>query len=152
VGLDVTGKAHWLNLADPSNCHLLVGGTTGSGKSEFLKAMVAALARRLPPDRIQFVFIDPKRVTFNFGTQERPYLRAHVAYSVDEAQPLIEGCFTETEDRYELLRQRQLEHLGQLADADARPRVVLIIDEFADLMADREAKRTLETTLKRIGA
>jgi DNA segregation ATPase FtsK/SpoIIIE-like protein len=73
VGADVSGRCHWLNVAEPSSCHLLIAGTTGSGKSEFMKAMLAALARRLPPDAVQFVLIDPKRVTFNF-TGESPYL------------------------------------------------------------------------------
>jgi S-DNA-T family DNA segregation ATPase FtsK/SpoIIIE len=152
VGLDVAGKTHWLNLAEPADCHLLVAGTTGSGKSQFLKAVLAALSRRLGPDQVQFVLIDPKRVTFNFGQQESPYLSAPVAYSVEDAQPLIERCLAETEQRYELMRQRGVEDVSQLKGTDSRPRVVVIIDEFADLMADKDAKKVLETTLKRIGA
>ncbi len=152
VGQDVAGHNHWLNLADPANCHLLVAGTTGSGKSEFLKAVLAALARRLGPDQVQFVLIDPKRVTFNFGDRESPYLMAPVAYSVEDSQPLIESCLVETEKRYDLMRQRGAEDVSQLRGGDAKPRVVVIIDEFADLMADRDAKKVLETTLKRIGA
>src|SRR6202023_3014522 len=64
VGVDVAGKAYWLNLADPSTCHILAAGTTGSGKSEFLKAMLAGLAARLSPLELKFILVDPKRVTF----------------------------------------------------------------------------------------
>jgi S-DNA-T family DNA segregation ATPase FtsK/SpoIIIE len=152
VGQDVAGKTHWLNLSEPADCHLLVAGTTGSGKSQFLKAVIAALSHRLSADQVQFVLIDPKRVTFNFGEQKSPYLSDPVAYSVEDAQPLIERCLAETEDRYELMRRRGVEDVSQLKGADARPRVVVIIDEFADLMADKDARKLLETTLKRIGA
>jgi S-DNA-T family DNA segregation ATPase FtsK/SpoIIIE len=151
LGQDVSGNTSWLNLADPADCHLLVAGTTGSGKSEFLKAMVAALARRLSYHQLQFVLVDPKQVTFNL-TGESPYFRHPVVNQVDDALPLIEECFKETERRYGLLKEHRLENLAQLQGADALPRVVLIIDEFADLMADKEAKKILEKPLKRIGS
>jgi S-DNA-T family DNA segregation ATPase FtsK/SpoIIIE len=151
VGADVSGRHHWLNLAEPSSCHLLIAGTTGSGKSEFMKAMLAALARRLPPDAVQFVLIDPKRVTFNF-TGESPYLRAPIAHDVAEAMPLIEDCFQEMERRYELLSERHLENVGELPAAEALPRIVVLFDEFADLMLDRDSRKELETLLKRLGA
>jgi S-DNA-T family DNA segregation ATPase FtsK/SpoIIIE len=152
VGKDVAGHTHWLNLADPGDCHLLVAGTTGSGKSEFLKAMIAALARRLGPHELQFVLIDPKQVTFNLAGHESPYIADPIACSIEDAGPLIERGFTETEERYDLLRRCNRENIAELQGADGRPHMVLLIDEFADLMADKEAKKTLETTLKRIGA
>jgi S-DNA-T family DNA segregation ATPase FtsK/SpoIIIE len=151
VGVDVTGQPHWLNLADPGTCHILAAGTTGSGKSEFLKAMLAGLAARLSPLELRFILVDPKHVTFNFPG-ESPYLLHHVAHSVDEAMPLVQECFAETERRYKLLEARGLEHIGQLRGADAVPRIVVVFDEFADLMAERESRRDLETSLKRIGA
>jgi DNA segregation ATPase FtsK/SpoIIIE-like protein len=151
VGLDVAGKVHWLNLADPSDCHLLVAGTTGSGKSEFLKALIAALARRLSPKQLQFVLIDPKKVTFNF-TGKSPYFRHPVTNDFDEALPLIEACFAETRRRYDFLKDRHLENISQLPGAESLPRVVVLIDEFADLMADPVSKKVFEKPLKQIGA
>ncbi len=151
VGVDVTGQPHWLNLADPSTCHILAAGTTGSGKSEFLKAMLAALAARLPPLDLRFVLVDPKHVTFNFP-RSSPYLLHPVAHTVEEAMPLVQKCFAETEKRYALLEERGLEHVGQLTGKDALPRIVVVFDEFADLMADRKSRKELETSLKRIGA
>ncbi len=124
VGMDVSGHTHWLNLADPATCHLLIAGTTGSGKSEFMKALLASLAHRLGPDQIQFVLIDPKQVTFNLPGNS-PYLRAPIAYDLAAALPLIEECFTEMERRYTLLRERRLENVAELsgggAGADRRP-------------------------------
>jgi S-DNA-T family DNA segregation ATPase FtsK/SpoIIIE len=151
VGVDVTGKHHWLSLAEPSTCHVLAAGTTGSGKSEFLKAMLAGLAARLSPVELRFVLVDPKHVTFNFP-KKSPYLLHPVAHTVDEAMPLVQECFAETERRYVLLEKRGLEHVGQLTGKDALPRIVIVFDEFADLMAQPENRKELEGSLKRIGA
>lgn len=151
VGVDVAGKPHWLDLAEPATCHILAAGTTGSGKSEFLKAMIAALAARLSPLELQFVLIDPKRVTFNFAGGS-PYLLRPVANTVEEAMSLVQECFAETERRYKILQGKGMEHVGQLKGRDALPRRVVVLDEFADLMAERESKRELEGSLKRIGA
>jgi hypothetical protein len=151
VGVDVTGRPHWLDLADSSTCHVLAAGTTGSGKSEFLKAMLAGLAARLSPLDLRFVLVDPKHVTFNFP-KSSPYLLHPVAHTVAEAMPLVQECFAETERRYALLEKRSLEHVGQLKGKDALPRIVIVFDEFADLMADRETRKELEGSLKRIGA
>ncbi|WP_435010866.1 FtsK/SpoIIIE domain-containing protein [Tundrisphaera lichenicola] len=150
VGKDVGGQTHWLNLAEPSDCHILVAGTTGSGKSEFLRSMIATLAARLGPDHLQFLLIDPKRVTFNLrGTS--PYLRAPIAYDIDEALPLIQGCMTEMDRRYKLLEERKLSNVSELP-AEFLPRIVLIIDEFASFLEDKESKKLVTALLKRIGA
>lgn len=150
VGHDVAGRAHWLNLADPSDCHLLVAGTTGSGKSEFLRATIAALADRLGPDRLQFVLIDPKRVTFNLKGAS-PYLKSPVAHGLDEALPLIQACIAEMERRYRILEDRKLANVSELPP-ELLPRIVVVIDEFASFLEDKESKKVVTALLKRIGA
>jgi hypothetical protein len=151
VGVDVGGCTAWLNLADSAHCHLLVAGTTGSGKSEFLKAMIAGLAAHLDPDQLKFLLIDPKQVTFNFP-KPSPYSGGPVVYEAAEAIPVVRNCFQEMERRYGLLRAKGKEHVGELTGADAVPRWVLVFDEFADLMADRACRKELETLLQRLGA
>jgi S-DNA-T family DNA segregation ATPase FtsK/SpoIIIE len=154
VGRDVTGRDHWLDLSDANTCHILVAGTTGSGKSEFLKSLIAALARKLGVGRIAFALIDPKQVTFNFADQTGPFLVHPVAHGTDEAIAIVKEAFNEAERRFAELKKRRLDDLAQwqAADKDAPPRLVLVFDEFADLMADRESKRELESPLKRLGA
>jgi hypothetical protein len=153
LGLDVSGKAHWANLSDPTDCHLLVAGTTGSGKSEFLKSILAALAHRLEPQEIQFVLIDTKRVTFNFsGTS--PYFRFPVAYDVESALPLLKECEQETFRRYNMLQKLQKTDISELDAMQTTlvPRFVVIIDEFANLMEEKETNKVLVGILKKIGA
>jgi S-DNA-T family DNA segregation ATPase FtsK/SpoIIIE len=151
AGKDVAGNVEWLNLSEPESCHLLVAGTTGSGKSEFLKAVLAALAARLEPAKIQFRLIDPKRVTFNLNAR-CPYLGGPVVYDGEEAIPVLEKCVEEMERRYKLLQTRGKDHVRDLTGADAVPRWVVVFDEFADLMTDKATKRQLEPLLKRLGA
>src|SRR5262249_4422933 len=149
VGVGVDGTAGWLNLSEPEGYHLLVAGTTGSGKSAFLKAIIAALAARLDPARVRFRLIDPKRVTFNVDPR-CPYLGGPVVYDGEDAIPVPEECSAEMERRYQLLQARGKEHVGQLTGADAVPRWVVVFDEFADLMTERATKRQLEPLLKRL--
>jgi S-DNA-T family DNA segregation ATPase FtsK/SpoIIIE len=150
VGQDVAGQSHWLNLADPSDCHLLVAGTTGSGKSEFLRSIIGSLASRLEPGRLQFILIDPKRVTFNLrGTS--PYLKDPIAYTLDDALPLIEWCMAEMERRYKILETEKLSNVSELPP-ELLPRIVLIIDEFASFLEDKDSKKIVTALLKRIGA
>ena len=150
VGQDVAGTTHWLDLSEPADCHLLVAGTTGSGKSEFLRAAIAALAARLGPDQLQFVLIDPKQVTFNL-VKPTPYLRSPVAHNLDEAIPLIQGCMDEMDRRYAILKDRQLTNVGELPP-EMLPRTILVIDEFASFLEDKESKKLVTALLKRIGA
>lgn len=155
VGQDVSGKTHWLDFADSNDCHLLVAGTTGSGKSELLKVMIASLARRLGPGNVKFLLVDPKLVTFNFHGEDSPFLLRPVVNDPEEAIEAVKECFEETERRFKLLQERHLTDLEQLQQEDpetAPPRIVVIFDEFADLMADKASKAALEKPLKRLGA
>ena len=150
VGQDVAGLTHWLDLSEPADCHLLVAGTTGSGKSEFLRAAIGAMAARLGPDQLQFVLIDPKQVTFNL-VKPTPYLAAPVAHNLEEAIPLIQGCMDEMDRRYAILKDRQLTNVGELP-AEMLPRTIIVIDEFASFLEDKESKKLVTALLKRIGA
>ncbi|MFO0824028.1 MAG: FtsK/SpoIIIE domain-containing protein [Gemmataceae bacterium] len=151
AGVGVSGNLEWLNLSEPESCHLLVAGTTGSGKSEFLKTVLAALAARLEPTQVRFRLIDPKRVTFNVAPH-CPYLGGPVVYDGEEAIPVLEECVEEMERRYLLLQQRGKDHVRQLVGPDAVPRWVVVFDEFADLMVDKSTKKQMEPLLKRLGA
>lgn len=132
LGQDVIGKPFGFDLA--ATPHLLVGGTTGSGKSVCLHAIILSLLSRLTPDRLNLCLIDPKRVEF------APYRDLPHLYGGE--------IFTDARDSNEVLKklvtlmeQREL----ALAEADARdidapaaksfgwPRILVVVEELADL-------------------
>jgi len=153
LGQDVAGKNYWGDFANSVSAHYLVAGTTGSGKSEFLRSMITGLARMLPPEELQFVLIDPKRLTFNFsGTSA--YFLCEPVYDAEEALPRLQDCFKETEKRYKQLSKQRVKDLDQWRQKGdgAPPRIVVICDEFPDLVADANFKKELESPLKRLSA
>ena len=64
MGVDLEGKLVEAELANPNNCHFLVGGVSGSGKSEFLRSLLLSLIYHHNPEQIKIALVDPKRVTF----------------------------------------------------------------------------------------
>ncbi len=151
VGLDVAGQDHWLNLSDSSTCHILIAGTTGSGKSELMKTILGSLAHNLTPQQLRLVLIDPKRVTFNFRGPSA-YFDSPVAHDNEEALPLLQNAVAEMERRYRVLERQHKSNVSELTGADALPQIVLIFDEFSDLILDRGGKKELEGYLRRLGA
>ncbi len=151
AGKDVAGKITWMDLSEPSTCHLLVAGITGSGKSEFLKSILASLASHAEPSRLQFALIDPKRVTFNLNGPS-PYLMQPPIFEPDEAIPLLKRCCDEMTKRYKLLEQQHKANISELPDGIRPARWVIVLDEFANLMDDRSLKKDLEAHLKALSS
>jgi S-DNA-T family DNA segregation ATPase FtsK/SpoIIIE len=119
LGLDQEGAPLLLRLPSPDVAHLLIAGTTGSGKTALVRSMVASLALLNPQRTLQLVLIDPKgRGLSPFAGL--PHLLAPVVTDVDEATATLHRLVAEMERR----------------DAQARsePRLVVVIDELADLL------------------
>ncbi len=155
VGLDVAGSPVVADLG--SMPHLLVAGTTGSGKSIFIKALAACLVLRNTPQQLRLVTIDPKMVElsrFNglphlYGRAETDLERAQrvlrwVAYEMDARYKLFAGYAARNLDDYNARLLRMASSEPDLA-RQLLPRIVVLIDELADLMlfAPEETERTL---------
>ena len=154
VGLSVNGETIIADLASPNTCHMLVGGTAGSGKSEFLKSVVASLASRQSPARLQFSIVDPKVLTFG-GITGSPWLANPVLTTLDDALILLRQTVEEMESRYQLLAAEGLLNLQErfAKGRTDKPFRVLIFDEFADLILSGKAeKREFETLVARVAA
>lgn len=151
AGEDINGNVHFVNLSEPTTCHFLIAGMSGSGKSELLRAIIAWLARCLGPKKLQFILVDPKQVTFNLGGRSSPFLRYPVVHKADEAVPLIQDCVREMERRFKLFNEQGIGNISELNEANALPRIIVAIDELADVMIDRAAKTALEIPLRRLG-
>ena len=153
IGVDLEGKLIEADLSDPNTCHFLVGGTTGSGKSEFLRSQLLSLLVRYSPQHLQIALVDPKRVTFP-EFEKMPWLYSQVVKDSDNAIELMDKLVGEMEFRYQQFEKTGCADLvayNQCANKPL-PRIVCIFDEYADFMAEKESRKALEQSIKRLGA
>jgi DNA segregation ATPase FtsK/SpoIIIE, S-DNA-T family len=140
LGRDVAGEAAYANLAKMP--HLLIAGSTGSGKSVNIHTILMSLLYRNPPEMLRFILIDPKRVELSMYN-EIPHLLTPVIHDGKKTIQSLRWCVHEMERRYEMLSR---EHVRDLASYNAKiakqndsdkeliPYIVIVIDELADLM------------------
>jgi DNA segregation ATPase FtsK/SpoIIIE, S-DNA-T family len=139
LGKDISGRAVFFDLAEMP--HLLVAGTTGSGKSVMLNALLTSLLLTTDPRQVKMVLIDPKRVELTYFGQI-PHLITPVVTDIKKAANALGWAVSEMERRYEVLEKvgvRSLEGYNFRSETPM-PYVVLVIDELADLMMQAAAK------------
>jgi S-DNA-T family DNA segregation ATPase FtsK/SpoIIIE len=154
IGIDLDGQLIEADLSDPNTCHFLVGGTTGSGKSEFLRSLLLSLLYRHSPDHLKIALVDPKRVTFPEFAQMR-WLYSPVVKDSESAIELMTELVAEMESRYrrfEAAGCADIHTYNQKKYNQPLPRIVCIFDEYADFMAEKETRNELELSIKRLGA
>lgn len=152
VGMGIDGNPILVDLADSATCHLLVAGVSGSGKSEFLKAMVASMLSQNSPETLRLTLVDPKILTFA-ALRGSPYLDGSIITDTKDAAVALEKAVDLMEKRYKQLAKEGFENLSEKhkSGAQSEPFVVLIFDEFADLvLAGGPEKKTFENRVARI--
>lgn len=134
LGADITGQPVTADLAKMP--HLLIGGTTGSGKSVGLNTFILSLMAALPPQELKFVLIDPKKIEFSIYNNQK-YLLTPVITETTEAIAILKYLTEEMDRRYDLLSEKMSKNLAEYnASGQGRlPYIICVIDEFADLMA-----------------
>jgi S-DNA-T family DNA segregation ATPase FtsK/SpoIIIE len=137
LGKDISGAAVWTDLARMP--HLLIAGTTGSGKSGCINALLTSILLRATPDECRMILIDPKRIELNHY-ESIPHLLTPVVSSPKEASAVLANCVAEMERRYERLASVRARNLNE-ANRSFRqrgeatiPYLLVVIDELADLM------------------
>ena len=153
IGVDLDGTLVEADLSDPNTCHFLVGGTTGSGKSEFLRSLLLSLIVRHDPMHFKVALVDPKRVTFpEFETMD--WLYEPIVKTSEDAIALMERLVVEMEERYQRFERSRCNDLTTYNQKQLQPipRILCIFDEYADFMADKETAKILEQSIKRLGA
>jgi S-DNA-T family DNA segregation ATPase FtsK/SpoIIIE len=137
LGKDISGNAVWTDLARMP--HLLIAGTTGSGKSGCINTLLTSILLRATPDDVRMILIDPKRIELNFY-ESIPHLLTPVVSSPKEASAVLHNVVAEMERRYErlsLVRARNLPEANRAFRArgeEPLPYLLVVIDELADLM------------------
>jgi S-DNA-T family DNA segregation ATPase FtsK/SpoIIIE len=139
LGKDISGRAVFFDLSEMP--HLLVAGTTGSGKSVMLNGLLTSLLLTTDPRQVKMVLIDPKRVELSQFARV-PHLITPVVTDVKKAANALAWAVAEMERRYEVLEKigvRSVEGYNDRAETQM-PYVVVVIDELADLMMQAGAK------------
>jgi S-DNA-T family DNA segregation ATPase FtsK/SpoIIIE len=161
LGKDTAGMPYITDLAKMP--HLLVAGSTGSGKSVSINAMILSILYKMMPDEAKFIMIDPKMLELNLY-RDIPHLAYPVVTNPEEAAKVLKWAIREMERRYELMAESSVRNIDQynskVADIkqkglfdDGEPReklpyVIIIIDELSDLMM--VAPKEVETYITRL--
>src|SRR4051812_24691362 len=137
LGKDISGSAVWTDLQKMP--HALIAGTTGSGKSGSVNAILSSILLHASPNEVRMVLVDPKRVELNHY-EKIPHLLTPVVTSPRLAANVLNNLIAEMESRYQIMevaRTRNLGELNQVRERDGEaplPYILCVIDELADLM------------------
>ncbi|MBL7062844.1 MAG: DNA translocase FtsK 4TM domain-containing protein [Anaerolineae bacterium] len=149
LGQDVSGHPAIADLT--AMPHLLIAGTTGSGKSVCINSIVAALLLKNTPGDLQFLMVDPKRVELA-GYDGIPHLRSKVVVEMERVTGVLQWVLREMDGRYRRFSKERAihirdynEHVAPRLGEKRLPYIVVIVDELADLMmmAPQETERAL---------
>jgi S-DNA-T family DNA segregation ATPase FtsK/SpoIIIE len=145
LGADTAGRPVLANLGKMP--HLLVAGATGSGKSEFLRALLSTLLSQATPTQLRLLLIDPKRVEL-IAWAGVPHLVAPIVAQPRAAVAALQWATREVDRRYALLEAAGVSHIDDYNAAADKPLpyLVVVVDELADLMmvAGEEVEEAVE--------
>ena len=165
LGKDTKGDTRVADIADMP--HLLMAGTTGAGKSVAINAMLLSILYRASPAQVRLILIDPKMVELSVY-QNIPHLLTPVITEMPDTVRALRWCTGEMDRRYKLMNAlgvrslsaynerirkldpAQLEEAGADEDQTPLPSILLVIDEFADMMAS--VRKQVEEPIARLSA
>jgi DNA segregation ATPase FtsK/SpoIIIE, S-DNA-T family len=137
LGKDISGSSVWTDLARMP--HILIAGTTGSGKSGCINTILTSILLRATPDDVRMILIDPKRIELGFY-ESIPHLLTPVVSNPKQASAALINVVAEMDRRYEklsIVRARSLPEANRALKARGEqpfPYLLVVIDELADLM------------------
>lgn len=140
LGRDVSGNPVYADLARMP--HLLVAGSTGTGKTIFLNSLILSLLYQNSPQTLRLILVDPKRVEFHVY-QDIPHLLCPVILDSQKTVSALKWLVSEMERRFEVLARAHARDISSYNSEAIKkeetllPYIVLVVDELADLMAAR---------------
>lgn len=154
LGTDISGEPMYADIATLP--HLIIAGATGMGKSVCINCMLISLIYKATPSEVKLILIDPKKVELAMYNG-LPHLLMPVVTDPKKAAGTLNWAVSEMEKRFEIFESvgmRDLQHYNEFAEENddpeinPMPRIVIIIDELADLMMT--AKKDVETSICRL--
>lgn len=154
LGKDINGSIQFCNLDKMP--HLLVAGSTGSGKSVCLNTMLISMLYKSSPEDVRLILIDPKTVEFSTYANLPHLLTPHIITTKEQTINALNWAIKEMEYRYGLLQRNQVVNIKEYNSLDIvknnevekLPYIVIVIDELGDLMID--AKREMEERIMKL--
>ena len=153
IGEDIGGHAVVVNFSSSDSPHLLVAGTTGSGKSVALETILRGLCRSKSRNELQLHLVDPKGTELvSFERDE--HLAGTIGMDASDAITTLGTAVEEMQRRYLAFKTARVRDLpsfnAKAAPADLLPWRLIVLDEYADLTADPDEKKELEALLRRL--
>lgn len=154
LGKDISGANMLCDITDMP--HLLVAGSTGSGKSVCLNVLIISLLYRFSPEDLKIILIDPKRVEFAAYSGIPHLIMPEPIIEIKDAINAFNWLIGEMDRRYDLFHEAHVNHIGEYNNREAvksgkeakLPIIVLIVDELSNLMS--QSKREVEDRIKRL--
>ena len=155
LGKDILGKSQIIDIAKTP--HLLIAGATGAGKSVCVNSIILSILYKRSPQQVKMILVDPKVVELKLYN-DIPHLLTPVITEPKKALQALQWCLCEMERRYALLDQMGVRDISSYNKrieernicTERLPYIVIIIDEFADLMAT--SGKELESNVARLAA
>ncbi len=146
LGKDITGSPLIADLAEMP--HLLIAGTTGSGKTVCVNAIIMSMLFNATPEELKFLMIDPKMVELS-QYNDIPHMLCPAVTDTTKVPAALNWVVGEMEARYQILSKASVRNIkGYHAQGNKMPYIVLIIDELADLM--QTSAKTVESAITRL--
>ncbi len=159
LGVDVKDEVVGIDFSSSHSPHLLIGGMTGGGKSVALETLLWGLVKHYPAERLKLWLVDPKGNEF-IQFETAPHVRTPIGMDSEDAIEMLTRGVEEMERRYKLMKQASSARGSRVADISAYnalvdeserfPWIVVVLDEFADLTAEKEPRKAIEALLQRL--
>jgi DNA phosphorothioation-dependent restriction protein DptH len=161
LGINQRKEIIEINFSDSNSPHLLIGGTTGTGKSVALYTILRGLLEHYSSDELKLILVDPKQTEL-IEFEESPYLERPLGFNASDAEESLEKCVVEMEKRYRLFKEASRTHSRLVNSIKSFNKVapanqnlswwVIVLDEYADLIINPDDKKKIEQLLSRLAA
>ncbi|MGP1203484.1 DNA translocase FtsK [Serratia sp. CY40304] len=153
LGEDRFGQVVDLNFSSSNSPHLLIGGTTGSGKSEALNTILYGLVKFYSKEELRLLLVDPKGTELNMFARF-DHLEGAIGWDDQDAITLLKNAVDEMERRYSAFKEKKVRTLSDFNKISSQqnkiPWWIIVLDEYADLTSDPQMKKEIENQLKRL--